>query len=158
MPAHPIVTAATSRRCHTSCRPCRAGALADDQPQMSPGRSAPRRSTRHETTTGILPLTQPSSSVKSRKLTARLQDTRIGRCYLAPERTTCLEQGVCPVLASIPGGSFVVRITEVSTLKLRFSMATPMADAIHYMPERNLLLVQVATDDGLVGLGECAAY
>jgi L-alanine-DL-glutamate epimerase-like enolase superfamily enzyme len=56
------------------------------------------------------------------------------------------------------GGSFTVRITEVSTLKLRFSMDIPMADAIHYMPERNLLLVQVATGDGLVGLGECAAY
>jgi L-alanine-DL-glutamate epimerase-like enolase superfamily enzyme len=52
----------------------------------------------------------------------------------------------------------IVRITEVSTLKLRYPMATPMADAIHYMPERALLLVQVATDDGLVGLGECAAY
>ena len=51
-----------------------------------------------------------------------------------------------------------MRITEVTTLKLRFSMATPMADAIHYMPERNLLLVQITTDDGLVGLGECAAY
>jgi L-alanine-DL-glutamate epimerase-like enolase superfamily enzyme len=33
-----------------------------------------------------------------------------------------------------------------------------MADAIHYMPERAVLLIQVATDDGLVGLGECAAY
>src|SRR4051794_1564348 len=60
--------------------------------------------------------------------------------------------------ASLSGGSFPVLITEVSTLKLRFSMATPMADAIHYMPERNLLLVQITTDDGLVGLGECAAY
>ena len=48
-----------------------------------------------------------------------------------------------------------MRITEVTTLKLRFSMDTPMADAIHYMPERNLLLVQITTDDGLVGLGEC---
>jgi L-alanine-DL-glutamate epimerase-like enolase superfamily enzyme len=51
-----------------------------------------------------------------------------------------------------------VRISDVSTLKLRYPMATPMADAIHYMPERNLLLVQITTDDGLVGLGECAAY
>jgi L-alanine-DL-glutamate epimerase-like enolase superfamily enzyme len=51
-----------------------------------------------------------------------------------------------------------VRITDVSTLKLRYPMATPMADAIHYMPERNLVLVQITTDDGLVGLGECAAY
>src|ERR687895_767026 len=56
------------------------------------------------------------------------------------------------------GGANPVRITEVSTLKLRYPMATPMADAIHYMPERNLLLVQITTDDGLVGLGECAAY
>ena len=51
-----------------------------------------------------------------------------------------------------------MRITEVSTLKLRFSVPTPMADAIHYMPERNLLLVQITTDAGLVGIGECAAY
>ena len=51
-----------------------------------------------------------------------------------------------------------MRITDVSTLKLRYPMATPMADAIHYMPERNLLLVQITTDDGLMGLGECAAY
>ncbi|HEX2281720.1 MAG TPA: mandelate racemase/muconate lactonizing enzyme family protein [Thermomicrobiales bacterium] len=69
-----------------------------------------------------------------------------------------MRRGVRLALASIWGGSFVVRITEVSTLKLRFSMTTPMADAIHYMPERNLLLVQITTDDGLVGLGECAAY
>jgi L-alanine-DL-glutamate epimerase-like enolase superfamily enzyme len=33
-----------------------------------------------------------------------------------------------------------------------------MADAIHYMPERTALLVQIATDEGQVGLGECAAY
>ena len=51
-----------------------------------------------------------------------------------------------------------MRITEVATLKLRYSMPTPMADAIHYMPERTALLVQILTDDGLVGLGECAAY
>src|SRR3954467_9688731 len=37
-------------------------------------------------------------------------------------------------------------------------MSVPMADAIHYMPERPTLLVQVHTDDGLVGLGEAAAY
>ncbi len=33
-----------------------------------------------------------------------------------------------------------------------------MADAIHYMPERPTLLVQVHTDEGIVGLGEAAAY
>jgi len=52
----------------------------------------------------------------------------------------------------------LVRITEVSTIKLRYVMEVPMADAVHYMPERNLLLVQVHTDEGHVGLGECAAY
>lgn len=51
-----------------------------------------------------------------------------------------------------------MRITEVSTIKLRYVMPTPMADAIHFMPERTALLVQIATDDGRVGLGECAAY
>lgn len=33
-----------------------------------------------------------------------------------------------------------------------------MADAIHYMPERPTLLVQVHTDEGIVGLGEAATY
>jgi L-alanine-DL-glutamate epimerase-like enolase superfamily enzyme len=37
-------------------------------------------------------------------------------------------------------------------------MTVPMADAIHYMPERPTLLVEVCTDDDLVGLGEAAAY
>lgn len=49
-------------------------------------------------------------------------------------------------------------ITDVTTIKLRFPMEMPMADAIHYMPERPTLLVQVHTDTGLVGLGEAAAY
>jgi len=49
-------------------------------------------------------------------------------------------------------------ITDVTTLKLRFPMTTPMADAIHYMPDRPTLLVQVHTDEGIVGLGEAAAY
>jgi D-galactarolactone cycloisomerase len=51
-----------------------------------------------------------------------------------------------------------VRITDVSTMKLRYTPPIPMADAIHYMPERTVLLVQIATDTGLTGLGECAAY
>jgi L-alanine-DL-glutamate epimerase-like enolase superfamily enzyme len=51
-----------------------------------------------------------------------------------------------------------VQITDVTTIKLRFPMAVPMADAIHYMPDRPTLLVQVHTDEGLVGLGEAAAY
>lgn len=51
-----------------------------------------------------------------------------------------------------------MKITDVSTTKLRYPVPIPMADAIHYMPERALLLVHVMTDEGHVGLGECAAY
>ena len=36
-----------------------------------------------------------------------------------------------------------MQITDVTTIKLRFPMSVPMADAIHYMPERPTLLVQV---------------
>ena len=49
-------------------------------------------------------------------------------------------------------------ITDVTTIKLRFPMTIAMADAIHYMPDRPTLLVQVHTDEGIVGLGEAAAY
>ncbi len=49
-------------------------------------------------------------------------------------------------------------ITDVTTIKLRFPMDVAMADAIHYMPDRPTLLVQVHTDEGIVGLGEAAAY
>ena len=51
-----------------------------------------------------------------------------------------------------------VRITDVDTIKLRLRHGRAMADAIHYMPERPTLLVQVHTDDGIIGLGESAAY
>lgn len=49
-------------------------------------------------------------------------------------------------------------ITDITTIKLRFPMTIAMADAIHYMPDRPTLLVQVHTDEGIVGLGEAAAY
>jgi L-alanine-DL-glutamate epimerase-like enolase superfamily enzyme len=49
-------------------------------------------------------------------------------------------------------------ITDVTTIKLHYEMAVPMADAIHYMPARPTLLVQVHTDAGIIGLGEAAAY
>ena len=51
-----------------------------------------------------------------------------------------------------------MQITDVTTIKLLYPMAAPMADAIHYMPERPLLLVQVHTDDGIIGIGEAAVY
>ncbi len=49
-------------------------------------------------------------------------------------------------------------ITDVTTIKLRYEMPIPMADAIHYMPNRNTLLVQIHTDAGITGLGEAATY
>ncbi len=49
-------------------------------------------------------------------------------------------------------------ITDVSTIRLRYEPPVAMADAIHYMPSRPLLLVQVHTDEGLTGLGEAASY
>ena len=51
-----------------------------------------------------------------------------------------------------------MQITDVTTIKLRYEVPVPMADAIHYMPERPTLIVQVHTDEGIVGLGEAAAY
>jgi L-alanine-DL-glutamate epimerase-like enolase superfamily enzyme len=51
-----------------------------------------------------------------------------------------------------------LRITDVTTIKLKYDMPVPMADAVHYMPNRPTLLVQVHTDAGIVGLGEAAAY
>ena len=49
-------------------------------------------------------------------------------------------------------------ITDVTTIKLHYQMPVAMADAIHYMPARPTLLVQVHTDAGITGLGEAAAY
>jgi L-alanine-DL-glutamate epimerase-like enolase superfamily enzyme len=51
-----------------------------------------------------------------------------------------------------------VQITDVTTIKLKYDMPVPMADAVHYMPDRPTLLVQVHTDEGIAGLGEAAAY
>ena len=51
-----------------------------------------------------------------------------------------------------------MQITDVTTIKLKYDLPVPMADAVHYMPDRPTLLVQVHTDAGIVGLGEAAAY
>jgi L-alanine-DL-glutamate epimerase-like enolase superfamily enzyme len=51
-----------------------------------------------------------------------------------------------------------MKITSISTIGLRYEMEQAMADAIHYMPARPTLLVQVETDAGITGLGEAAAY
>ena len=49
-------------------------------------------------------------------------------------------------------------ITDVTAIALSYPLAQPMADAIHYIPSRLVLLVQVHTDEGITGLGEAAAY
>ncbi|MGD9711468.1 MAG: mandelate racemase/muconate lactonizing enzyme family protein [Thermomicrobiales bacterium] len=51
-----------------------------------------------------------------------------------------------------------MKIVQITTIKLRYTMDLPMADAIHFMPERPLLIVQVHTDTGLTGMGEAATY
>jgi L-alanine-DL-glutamate epimerase-like enolase superfamily enzyme len=51
-----------------------------------------------------------------------------------------------------------MKITDVTTIRLKYNMPIAMADAIHYMPARLLLIVQVHTDAGIVGMGEAAAY
>jgi L-alanine-DL-glutamate epimerase-like enolase superfamily enzyme len=51
-----------------------------------------------------------------------------------------------------------VHITDVTTIKLAYTMDVPMADAVHYMPARPTLIVQVHTDTGITGIGEAAAY
>lgn len=51
-----------------------------------------------------------------------------------------------------------MKIIDVTTLKLRYVVEPPMADAIHYMPERTALIVQIMTDNGFSGIGESAAY
>src|SRR4051794_28312139 len=49
-------------------------------------------------------------------------------------------------------------ITDVTTIRLKYDPPIPMADAIHYMPSRLTLLVQVHTDEGITGTGEAAVY
>lgn len=51
-----------------------------------------------------------------------------------------------------------MQITDITTIKLHYTPPVAMADAIHYMPARPTLLVQVHTDAGITGLGEAAAY
>jgi L-alanine-DL-glutamate epimerase-like enolase superfamily enzyme len=51
-----------------------------------------------------------------------------------------------------------MKITDISVIKLSFKVEPPMADAIHLMPARNLVLVQVHTDAGITGMGEAASY
>lgn len=51
-----------------------------------------------------------------------------------------------------------MHITDVTTIGLCYDNPAPLADAIHYMPSRTALLVQVHTNEGITGLGEAATY
>jgi L-alanine-DL-glutamate epimerase-like enolase superfamily enzyme len=50
------------------------------------------------------------------------------------------------------------RIASITTSSVNFPLNVPMADAVHYIPGRAALLVEVTCDDGRVGTGESAIY
>lgn len=50
------------------------------------------------------------------------------------------------------------RIISVTTHAVEYTLDYPMADAVHYMPSRPALLVELATESGVVGIGESAMY
>jgi L-alanine-DL-glutamate epimerase-like enolase superfamily enzyme len=50
------------------------------------------------------------------------------------------------------------RIVAVTTYAVNFPLDVPMADAVHYIPGRAALLVEVTTEAGRVGIGESAIY
>ena len=50
------------------------------------------------------------------------------------------------------------RIASVTTYRVDFPLDAPMADALHYIPSRAALLVEITGDDGTVGVGESAIY
>jgi L-alanine-DL-glutamate epimerase-like enolase superfamily enzyme len=52
----------------------------------------------------------------------------------------------------------VTRISYVKTYQVAYPLDRPLSDSIHYMPVRAALLVELGTDDGVVGIGESAIY
>jgi L-alanine-DL-glutamate epimerase-like enolase superfamily enzyme len=50
------------------------------------------------------------------------------------------------------------RIAAVTTYRVDYPLEAPMADALHYIPSRAALLVELTTEDGTVGIGESAMY
>jgi L-alanine-DL-glutamate epimerase-like enolase superfamily enzyme len=50
------------------------------------------------------------------------------------------------------------RIASITTSSVNFPLNVPMADAVHYIPGRAALLVEVTCEDGRVGTGESAIY
>lgn len=55
-------------------------------------------------------------------------------------------------------GSPRSRIAAVTTHRVDYPLDAPMADALHYIPSRAALLVEITGDDGTVGIGESAIY
>jgi L-alanine-DL-glutamate epimerase-like enolase superfamily enzyme len=55
-------------------------------------------------------------------------------------------------------GFQVTRISYVKTYQVAYPLDRPLSDSIHYMPVRAALLVELGTDDGVVGIGESAIY
>jgi L-alanine-DL-glutamate epimerase-like enolase superfamily enzyme len=50
------------------------------------------------------------------------------------------------------------RIAAVTTYAVTYPLDAPMADAVHYIPSRAALLVEVTTASGRTGIGESAIY
>ena len=50
------------------------------------------------------------------------------------------------------------RIAAVRTHRVDYPLEAPMADALHYIPSRAALLVEVESDDGTTGIGESAIF
>jgi L-alanine-DL-glutamate epimerase-like enolase superfamily enzyme len=50
------------------------------------------------------------------------------------------------------------RIAKITTYAVDYPLDAPMADAVHYIPSRTALLVEVTTEAGRVGIGESAIY
>jgi L-alanine-DL-glutamate epimerase-like enolase superfamily enzyme len=51
------------------------------------------------------------------------------------------------------GSSTRDRIASITTYAVDHRLETPMADAVHYIPSRAALLVEVTTESGRVGIG-----
>src|SRR5918999_2390653 len=52
----------------------------------------------------------------------------------------------------------MTRIASITTYAVSYHLDAPLSDSIHYMPARTALLLEVATQDGKVGIGESAIY
>ena len=50
------------------------------------------------------------------------------------------------------------KIAAIKSYAVSYPLDTPMADSLHYITARTALLLEVATDDGLTGIGESAIY